>query len=51
MFRYVKYNTPCRIYKVFLKTEGLHCSDVMSKQKSHKNKSKCVSICVANEAA
>ena len=37
--------------KVFLQIESLHYSDVMSKQKSHKNKSKCVSVSVANEAA
>lgn len=41
MFRYVKYNSQCLVCKVFLKTEGLHCSNVMSKQKCHKNKSKC----------
>lgn len=41
MLRCVKYNIQCNICKVFLQIEGLHCSDVMSKQNSHKNKSKC----------
>jgi hypothetical protein len=45
MFHYLKYNIHCRhICKVSLRTENLHCSDVMSKQHSSKKKSKCVSI-------